>query len=341
MQLISASRPRRVMTVAAACAVALALGSVPADAYWGPDNGAYQRVGSSALPHTLVSGLGSTVGSTLGPDGALYVADGVGGRIMRVDPHTGADSVFADGLPTQLIPGLGGPMDIAFRDGRAYALVTLVSPDVGGTHVDGIYRIDGQHASTVVADIGAFAVAHPPQTEYAVPSGLQFALQPYRDGFLVTDGHHNRVYRVGLDSTVTEVETFGDIVPTGIMRWGNRILMTVAGPVPHLPATGQLVQLDLSAGDADVIATGTRLAVDVARAGSDLYTLSQGVFPPGGGAGSPADPGTGALMRVHRDGTVSTVAAHLDRPTSVQTIGETAFVVTLGGDVLTIDLDQH
>jgi hypothetical protein len=56
--------------------------------------------------------------------------------------------------------------------------------------------VDGPHRFTVVADIGQFAIDHPPATPFEVASGLQFALEPYRGGFLVTDGHHNRVYRV-------------------------------------------------------------------------------------------------------------------------------------------------
>ena len=40
----------------------------------------------------------------------------------------------------------------------AGALVTLVSPDVGGSDVDGIYRVDGPDRFTVVADIGAFSM---------------------------------------------------------------------------------------------------------------------------------------------------------------------------------------
>jgi hypothetical protein len=35
-----------------------------------------------------------------------------------------------------------------------YVLVTLVSPDVGGSSVDGIYRLDGPNHFTVVANIG-------------------------------------------------------------------------------------------------------------------------------------------------------------------------------------------
>ena len=129
-----------------------------------------------------VSGLQGTIGGTIGPDGALYVPEAVLGRITRVDPRSAATSTFADGLPKQVIP-LGGVMDVAFVGRTAYALVTLVSPDVGGTSIDGIYRIDGRHHATVIADIGAWSMAHPPKTEFQVPTGLQYAA-PARAGRL-------------------------------------------------------------------------------------------------------------------------------------------------------------
>src|SRR6266536_3600312 len=37
----------------------------------------------------LVTGLEGAMGSTIGPDGALYVTEGAAGRISRVDPETG------------------------------------------------------------------------------------------------------------------------------------------------------------------------------------------------------------------------------------------------------------
>jgi hypothetical protein len=336
MHHVPVARLRRGTIAFAAATCATALAFVPGSAVAAHHLTTHRPVASAT--HTIASGLGTTFGSDVGPDGALYVADGSGGRVLRVDPATGSSSVYADGLPSQVVPGLGGPMDVEFVDGTAYVLVSLVGPDVGGTHVTGIYRIDGPHTSTVIANIGAFAIAHPPATDYFVPEGLQFAMLPWQGGFLVTDGHHNRVYRVGLDGSVAVAEAFADIVPTGLLRWGNRILMTEAGPVPHLPPTGRLVQLDLASGGADVISSGTRLAVDAGRFGSTLYTLSQGVFPPGGEAGSPANPGTGALMRVGDDGSVTQVAGGLDRPTSMQVIGHTAYVVTLGGTVVSVDL---
>src|SRR5882724_11132703 len=83
----------------------------------------------------LVTGLEGASGSTIGPDGALYVTEGAVGRISRVDPQTGEKTTFASGLPRAIIgiggSSIGGAIDVAFIDNIAYALVTLVSPDVG------------------------------------------------------------------------------------------------------------------------------------------------------------------------------------------------------------------
>jgi hypothetical protein len=51
----------------------------------------------------------------------------------------------------------------------------------------------------------------------------------------------------------------------------------------------------------------------------------------------PASPNTGSLVRVERGGTFAPVVDGLDRPTSVDFIGNTAFVVTLTGKVIRID----
>jgi sugar lactone lactonase YvrE len=296
-----------------------------------------KRTNSTLQPVLLASGLEGASGSALGPGGALYVTEGAAGRVSRIDPQTGAKTTFATGLPKQVIP-LGGAIDLAFIGHTAYVLVTLVGPDVGGSDVVGIYRVDGPQSASVVADIGEFAILHPPSTPFDVPSGLQYALEPYRGGFLVTDGHHNRVLRVTRDGTVSDFRSFDNIVPTGLALAGNTVYMAEAGPVPHLPQTGKIVSFAAKFAAVAEVASGASLLVDVEFGrGRRLYALSQGQFPAGGNPAEPAIPNTGALLRVHEDGTFAVVVDGLNRPTSLEIIGDTAYVVTLGGEIWRIE----
>ena len=298
------------------------------------DPGAAIHAGPGSPEH-LVSGLQGATGSTVGPGGALFVTEGAAGRISRVDPRSGAVTTFASGLPTSLI-GLGGPIDVVFIGGTAYALVTLVGPDVGGSDVVGIYRIDGPNSSTVVADIGAFNLAHPPATPFDIPTGVQYAIDVFRGDFLVTDGHLNRVLRVTRDGVVSEFIAFGNIVPTGLEVMGNTIYMAESGPVPHLPEDGKVVAFGAKSA-AEEVASGAPLLVDVERGrGRTLYALSQGQWN-GAFPGSPAIPDDGALVRVEGDGSLTVLVDELNLPSSLEFIGNSAYVVSLAGDIWRID----
>jgi hypothetical protein len=297
----------------------------------------------SGAPTTavLVTGLEGGSGSTLGPGGALYVTEANAGRISRVDPLTGEITTFASGLPKRMqgFP-FGGAIDIAFIGTTAYVLVTLVGPDVGGSDIVGIYRVDGPDSFTVVADIGEFSLRNPPTIPFEIlaPTGAQYALETYRGGFLVTDGHLNRVLRVTLDGEVTELIGFGNIVPTGFTASGNTVYMAMAGPVPHLPEDGKVVSFGPKSPTVTEVASGAPLLVDVEFGrGHILYALSQGVFPVGDPEGFPALPNTGALVEVNEDGTFTVVMDGLDQPTSLEFIGNTAYVVTYAGEIWKID----
>jgi hypothetical protein len=290
----------------------------------------------------LASGLAGGSGSTLGPGGDIYVAEPLGHQVSRIDLGTGDRTVVADCLPAQAIEGVGGVMDVAFLGGTMYALTAVVSEDVGGTGVTGVYRVeDGQ--CEVVADIGQWAIDNPPPPDIviSVDSGLPYAMHPYRGGFLVTDGHHNRVLHATLGGEVREVLQLPNIVPTGLDREDGKVWLALAGPVPHLPEDGQVVSFRVDSAEPRPVASGGRLLVDVesGRHGA-LYALSQGVFPEDGVPGSPATPDTGRLLRVDDD-EFDVVASKLDRPTSLEIAGGNAYVVTLDGEVWSVDLDGH
>lgn len=197
-------------------------------------------------PWQLAQAEGQSLGSAIGPGGDLFVPNGIAGTISRIDPKTGSRTTFASGLPQLLAPvGIGGITDVAFIGSTAYALVTLVHDPVlfPTGQVNGIYRIDGPDSYTIIADLGAYNVAHPPTGfEFFVSTGVSYSIQAYRGGFLVTDGHLNRVLHVTLDGNISVVQRFGDIVPTGLAVQGNQIYLSQAGPVPHLPENGKVVK---------------------------------------------------------------------------------------------------
>ena len=330
---------RAVMALVAVTAVVAAGIPSTASATKPPRDPVVTELATFAAP-ACASGCGS--GSTVGPDKALYVTDGPGGRVLRVDPKTGAVTTFASGLPPAIPEvGIGGAIDVAFAGGSAYVLVTLVGPVFGQTDVvDGIYRIEDDGTATAIADIGAWSSQNPPATDIFIASGVQYALENYRGEFLITDGHHNRVLRVTRAGDISQTIAFGNIVPTGLEVRGRTIYMGQAGPIPHLPPDGKVVGFTPHSA-ATELASGASLIVDVELGpGQRLYALSQGSWdlpPIPENEGAPASPDTGRLLRVRRDGSFASVVDGLDRPTSVEFIGKTAFVVTLTGKVLRID----
>ena len=117
---------------------------------------------------------------------------------------------------------------------------------------------------------------------------------------------------------------------------GNQIFLSQAGPVPHLPENGKVVTFNGFSRRVKTIASGAPLLVDVEFGrGWELFALSQGDFS-GAPEGSPALPNTGSLVRVKADGTFKIIADELNQPTSMEIIGNTAYIVTLSGDVWAI-----
>jgi hypothetical protein len=293
-------------------------------------------------------------GSTVGPDGALYVTDSTDGRIQRIHPRSGNVKTYADGLPLQIEGVIGGGVaDIAFRGGTAYVLVTGVSEFwtefVGSTNApaaEGIYRLDrvgkGTTRTTLIADLYTWSESHPPKSpNFFIPGGYTYSMQAYRNGFLVADAHHNRILRVRLNGRIRVFEDFAkNVVPTGLERIGRRtVLVGQAGPVPHTPKTGRVLELRAD-GRIEKLASGAPLLVDVEVGPQHrLYGLAQGNWPYEGQEGKegfPAAPNTGHLMLANRYGQFRSVVAGLDRPTTFEVIGDTVFVVTITGKVLRI-----
>jgi len=287
----------------------------------------------------IASGLLGAQGSAVGPYGHLYVTEGALGRITKVHRKTGELTTFHQGgLPLPVI-GIGGVVDVVFINRKAYALVTLVGEFGGGA--DGIYRIDGPNNATLVADLGAYTAANPSDTPTFLANGVFYALEAYNDGFLVTDGHHNRVLRVSKYGRISVFRSFDNIVPTGLETYDDAVFMAEAGPTPHLPEDGKIVTYWPKLPFVLDVASGAPLLVDVELgAKRTLFALAQGDWPHDPNdpstAGFPAAPGTGSLVKVNAEGEFETIVTGLNVPTSLEIIGNDAYVVTLTGEVVKI-----
>jgi len=115
------------------------------------------------------------------------------------------------------------------------------------------------------------------------------------------------------------------------------VYMAEAGPDPHLPETGKVVSFGARSPTATEVASDVPFLLDVEfDGGGSLYALSHGVVDPNIDP-SNALPNTGALVKVNVDGTFTVIIDGLDRPTSLEFIGNTAYFVTLTGEIWKID----
>ena len=259
----------------------------------------------------LLTGLEGGSGSTVGPGGALYVTESAAGRISRVDPRTGEITTFASGLPQSII-GIGGTTDVAFIGGTAYALVTVVGPDVGGSDVVGIYRIDGPDSFTVIADIGAFALEqsagisgrHPDRSPVRardlprrVP-GHRWAPQPG------LPGHPRRRGQRADRSSATSSRP-------GWRQGATRSTWPRPDPSPTIRRTARWCRSGRSHPAPPSWPPVPRSSSTSSSAAVAICSPSRRASFGGGPPGAPAAPNTGSLVKVNANGTFSGVGDDL------------------------------
>lgn len=308
----------------------------------------------------LADGLVGSIGATIGPDGALYVAEGglggdettevegpdgsfaypgMGGQVTRIDPETGEKTVVADGLPSIGFapnePG-GGIIDVAFIGDDMYVLLTGSLPLAGMTdYPNGVYLVEDD-GLTLVGDIGAFAMENEPIFGEA-PDGNPFAMVATDDGFYVSDGNHNRIYFVALDGEITEVAGYGNIVPTGLGINDGMLYMTEIGPYPHAPEEGKVSTVDTESGETEVIASGYAYLIDIAwTEDGTAYVLSMG-NEVDETVQAPAFPFTGKLLRLEDDNTLTVLVDGFNLVTSLDISGDDAYIVGLTGEAWKVE----
>ena len=174
-------------------------------------------------------------------------------------------------------------MDVAFVGHTAYVLVTLVGGDiVGGPHIGdstvGIYRLEKDGSFTVIADIGTWSADHPPTTDFFITTGVQYALETFRGGFLVTDGHHNRVLQVTRDGDISELIASGTSSRRGSKPPARRCTWERPGRSLTCRMTGRVVKFGRRSSTAQTSPRGEHDRRRRVRSRHQLYALSQGAW---------------------------------------------------------------
>jgi sugar lactone lactonase YvrE len=310
----------------------------------------------------IATDLGGTQGATIGPDGALYVADGgtggpqkvttpdgdgffgLTGRVSRIDPVTGERTTFAMGIPSgaQQPGGPGfGVADIVFLDGDLYYLITggftYISPDLAA-YPNGVYRIENDGSSKLIANISKFNDDNPVTFPDANPGGNPFGITARNGELYVTDGNYNRVLHITTAGKIDIVASFENVVTTGITATDKGpLIVTEFGGFPFDPASGKVMQVGVPTGNEVTLAAGYSHIISAAYGpGGKLYALSMGdqADP---SSGDEAVPFTGKILLVNADGTLTPIVDGLMLGTSLDISGDTAYVTSLIGEVYQIN----
>jgi hypothetical protein len=233
-----------------------------------------------------------------------------------------------------------GPADVAFIGDQLYYLQTHGGEAYGfPDHPTGVYLVNDDGSTELLADIGAFNVDNPvadiqeggPQADIE-PGGNPYAMAVRGGDFYVTDGNQNQLLQIETDGTITRVAEFsGHPVTTGIaISDSGPAYVANLGVFPFAPEDGTIYEVGLPSGTATELASGISSMTDVEFGPSGvLYALNfgdQAAAPDG----PPWDPFTGKLIRVSEDGTMVPVVSGFTFTTSVVFDGDTAYVANNG-----------
>lgn len=210
-------------------------------------------------------------GFDFGPDAFLYAPQPFMGRVVRIDPETGAMTTVAGSLPAP-------PSSVEFDStGQLYATLvvgTVVKIDPSAGSVETLAEIDGASLDNMTFDA--------------------------RGSLFVSDSHNGAVYRVAPDGGIQTFSRGGLILPGGAAVMPN----ASGGESLFIADLWRLVELDARSGRvvseavSDVTGLGLGSPLTVAPDGENVLLTSWFTNP---NTVQIWDPVEGAEVAIHRD----------------------------------------
>jgi len=301
----------------------------------------------------FAAGLNNPRGLKFGPDGYLYVAEGgpatnnlstvgeceqvlapvgpyTGGynsRISKISPDGAQLTVVADNLPSsQTSPALGnlvsGVADIAFIGDTLYGIDAGAgcSHGLAGT-TNTVFRVNSDGTTTTVADLSAFQKANPvanPEEDDFEPDGTWYSMVSLGSTLYAIEPNHGELVRILVNGKIMRVidisANLGHVVPSALTFHEGAFYVGDLGTFPVVPGSAEILKIN-NGGKIKSISSGLTTVVGIAfDAQGRMYALETDTFP---GFTGPDAAGSGRVVRVNDDGSLTTIASGLVFPTAM------------------------
>ncbi|MGI8406848.1 MAG: ScyD/ScyE family protein [Thermomicrobiales bacterium] len=284
------------------------------------------------------SGLENPRGFDWGSDGSFYVAlAGTGGErpgssadakatgysgslsASVVWINDGCAATYQDNLPStkDTAGAFQGASTVAVFDGRPYVLIDGGGAVYGNESTpSGIYRIDGDGSSRLVADIGTWVAANPvlqvlPDRD---PAGELSAMVADEDGFWVVEQGFGQLLHVTPDGKIKRIADLSadDAAPSAIaMAPDGGVYVGFLTQPPYIEGAAQVVHITPDGKITPVWSGLTAVSAIAVDPGGTLYALEMGR---NGSKSSFVVAGTGKVVRQRGPAEAVDVAVGFDYP---------------------------